>query len=458
MRRIRPIVRDGMRHVWFTAWDGTRRAWFIAQDGMGRVRSIAQSGMGRVRSIAQSGMGRVRPIAQGGMGRALVFGLALVFTAAAPPAGAAAEELVIGYLALKKDPRYARKRTYARFLTQALGSPYPAAKVAIAESRFAGAAAGAEFKLERRRAKSGAKLAAAALEMADAGVHYLLVDAPAPLVDEVARATRGQDLLLFNVSARDDVLRQAQCRPHLLHVIPSHAMLTDALVQYLVSKKWRKTLVLAGPRPQDEGLTAAFERSAKRFGIEIVERRPFVLGNDPREREKNNVALLTAGVEYDVVFVADTDGEFARDVPYQTVRPRPVVGTEGLAAAAWHWAWERHGAPQLEKRFEKRTKRPMRDVDWAAWMAVKAVVEAVLRTGGTEFAKVRDFLLGDEIVLDGFKGNRVNFRPWNRQLRQPILLVTHNWVVDRAPLQGFLHQTNNLDTLGFDERDSRCEL
>ena len=122
---------------------------------------------------------------------ALVLGLALVFTGAAPPAGAAPEELVIGYLALKKDPRYARKRTYARFLTQALGSPYPAAKVAIAESRFAGAAVGAEFKLKRRRATSGAKLAAAALRMADAGAHYLLVDAPAPLVDEVARATRG---------------------------------------------------------------------------------------------------------------------------------------------------------------------------------------------------------------------------------------------------------------------------
>ena len=389
---------------------------------------------------------------------ALVLVLALVFTGAASPAVAAPEELVIGYLALKKDPRYARKRTYARFLTQALGSPYPAAKVAIAESRFAGAAVGAEFKLKRRRAKSGAKLAAAALKMADAGAHYLLVDAPAPLVDEVARATRDRDLLLFNVSARDDVLRQAQCRPHLLHVIPSHAMLTDALAQYLVSKKWREALVLTGPRPEDERLTAAFERSAKRFGVEIVERRPFVLSNDPREREKNNVALLTAGAEYDVVFVADTDGEFARDVPYQTVRPRPVVGTEGLAAAGWHWAWERHGAPQLENRFEKQARRPMRSVDWAAWMAVKAVVEAVLRTGSTEFPKVRDFLLGDEIVLDGFKGNRLNFRPWNRQLRQPLLLVTHNWVVDRAPLRGFLHQSNNLDTLGFDERDSRCEL
>ena len=394
------------------------------------------------------------------MRRALLtaFALALVFTGAAPPASAAPEELAIGYLALKKDPRYARKRTYARFLTQPLGSPYVGAKVAIEESRFVGAVLGVELKLERRRAKSATALVEAALELAGAGVQYLLIDAPGPVVDEVARATRGRDLLLFNVSARDDVLRQAQCQAHLLHVIPSHAMLMDALVQYLVSRKWREVLVLIGPRPEDEQLTTAFERSAKRFGVEIVEQRPFVLSNDPREREKNNVALLTAGVDYDVVFVADTDGEFARDVPYQTVRPRLVVGTEGLAASSWHWAWERHGAPQLENRFEKRAKRPMRAVDWAAWVSVKAVVEAVLRTEGAVFATVRDYLLGDQIVLDGFKGNRMNFRPWSRQLRQPILLITHNWVVERAPLRGFLHQTNNLDTLGFDARDTRCEL
>ena len=394
------------------------------------------------------------------MRRALLtaFALALVFTAAAPPASAAPEELAIGYLALKKDPRYARKRTYARFLTHPLGSPYVGAKVAIEESRFVGAVLGVELKLERRRAKSATALVEAALELAGAGVQYLLIDAPGPVVDEVARATRGRDILLFNVSARDDVLRQAQCQAHLLHVIPSHAMLMDALVQYLVSRKWREVLVLSGPRPEDEQLTTAFERSAKRFGVEIVERRPFVLSNDPREREKNNVALLTAGVDYDIVFVADTDGEFARDVPYQTVRPRLVVGTEGLAASSWHWAWERHGAPQLENRFENRAKRPMRAVDWAAWVSVKAVVEAVLRTEGAVFTTVRDYLLGDQIVLDGFKGNRMNFRPWSRQLRQPILLITHNWVVERAPLRGFLHQTNNLDTLGFDARDTRCEL
>ena len=99
----------------------------------------------------------------------------------------------------------------------------------------------------------------------------------------------------------------------------------------------------------------------------------------------------------------------------------------------------------------------MRDVDWAAWMAVKALSEAAVRVGGTDLAAVSAYLRGEEIVIDGFKGNRLNFRPWDGQLRQPMLLATHNWVAERAPLSGFLHPTNNLDTLGTDERDTLCK-
>ena len=49
-----------------------------------------------------------------------------------------------------------------------------------------------------------------------------------------------------------------------------------------------------------------------------------------------------------------------------------------------------------------------------------------------------------------------SFRRWNRQLRQPILLHTHNAVIERAPLPQFLHATNHLDTLGLDQPDSDC--
>ena len=325
------------------------------------------------------------------------------------------------------------------------------------EARFPLSAVGLELVLERVSAADAAGLLAQVDTLYDAGTRFFIVDAPAPVLAELAAATRDRDLLLLNVSASDDLLRGEACQRNLLHLLPSDAMSSDALAQFLVSKKWREVLLLHGAGDADQRLRAAFERSAKRYGLRIVDTRQFALGNDPRQRDANNIALLSAGSDYDVVFVADSDGEFARDLPYHTIRARPVVGSEGLAGVAWHWSWERHGAPQLEGRFEKRAKRPMRDIDWAAWLAVKALSEAAVRTASADFAAVSGYLRGDEIVIDGFKGNRLDFRPWDGQLRQPILLATHNWVVGRAPIAGFLHPTNNMDTLGTDERDSLCK-
>lgn len=371
---------------------------------------------------------------------------------------ASAADFTIGYLQLQDDPRYSNKHLFAQHLMQPLGRPYAGAEVALKESKFHGSAVGAAFRLQQVKGKDTADLLVQVESLNQQGVQFFVVDAPAASVAELAAATRGKDLLLLNVSAREDSLRQAQCQAHLLHLIPNYAMLTDALTQYLKVRKWGDALLLHGSSDEDLQLTAAFERSAKRYGVDIEEKRPFELSNDPRHRDKNNVSLLTTDADYDVIFVADTHGEFARSVPYQSIRPQLVVGSEGLAPAAWHWAWDRHGAPQLEKRFEKHAGRPMRDVDWAAWLAVKAVAEAVQRTASTDFAKLREHLLSDAFILDGFKGKRSSFRPWDRQLRQPVLLGTHNWVVERLPLDGFLHQTNNLDTLGFDERDSQCKF
>jgi ABC transporter substrate binding protein (PQQ-dependent alcohol dehydrogenase system) len=375
------------------------------------------------------------------------------------PPGHAGEtaDFVIGYLEQSGDPRYSGSTTAARYLTGALGRPYAGAETALKEVTFHGAGAGVRFQLQRERAGDSQALLAALRRLQDEGVSLFLLDLPTDSMAMIAAATRELPLLLFNISAADDRLRAEQCQPQLLHVPPSDAMQADALVQFLVFRKWREALVLEGPAVGDKVLAEAFRRAAKRYGVKITDTRGFVLSNDPREREQNNPALLTRG-DYDVVFVADQQGEFARALPYSTLEPRPVVGSEGLAGVAWHWAWERHGAPQLEKRFRDVAGRAMRGGDWGAWMAIKAIAEAVQRTGSADFDTLREHLLSPELVLDGFKGNRLSFRPWDLQLRQPVLLATHNWVVERAPLSGFLHATNNLDTLGMDERESACRF
>jgi ABC transporter substrate binding protein (PQQ-dependent alcohol dehydrogenase system) len=371
---------------------------------------------------------------------------------------AGATEVAIGYLELSGDRRYSQERAEARYLLQPLGRPYAGAVVAVGELRFPAAAAGVTLVLRRERAATAAALLDALASMRAGGTQLFLLDLSDEAAALVARETRGQDILLFNLSARADRLRGPDCQAHLLHIVPSLAMEMDALAQYLALRKWRDVLVLQGPGEADAAFGDGFAAAAHKYGLRIVERRPFVLSNDPRERDRNNVVLLTNRGSYDVIFVADSDGEFARGVPYATARPRAVVGAAGLAAVAWHWSWERHGAPQLEGRFEKAAKRHMGSHDWAAWAAVKAIFAAVQRTGSAEFADTRAYLRGAEFELDVFKGAVASFRPWDNQLRQPILLATDTWVVARAPIDGFLHRDNNLDTLGIDRPESKCRF
>ncbi len=383
----------------------------------------------------------------------------LSLPASGPAAASEAAPFPIGYLELTGDRRYEDKRAYARIRIKPHHRPFPGALLALRDSRVLGRAAKVRFSLEKAEAADAAGLVQEISRLhGEKGVRFFLIDAAAEVLGAVAKATAGRDLLLFNVSAPDDALRGAQCRSNLMHMIPSRAMLTDAMAQYLVARKWRDVLLLKGPLPADAALARAFQVSARRFGVRVIASRDFVLGNDPREREKNNVALLTAEDDYDVVFIADTDGEFGRNVPFQTHLPRPVVGTEGLIAGAWHWTWERHGAPQLNQRFEKLAKRRMEGTDWAAWAAVRVVAESVVRTQSTDVMAVAAYLRGDALTLDGYKGNPSSFRPWDNQLRQPILLHSANAVAARAPIKGFLHPAENMDTLGYDKGDRKCRF
>ena len=114
-----------------------------------------------------------------------------------------------------------------------------------------------------------------------------------PIREISSRLAGRDDLVLFNVAAPDDDLRGENCQVNLLHTVPSYTMQMDGLMQYLVSKKWRELFVLVGPLEEDAKMGAALQRSARKFGAEIVDTKPFVLSNDPRIREENNVALMT---------------------------------------------------------------------------------------------------------------------------------------------------------------------
>jgi ABC transporter substrate binding protein (PQQ-dependent alcohol dehydrogenase system) len=244
----------------------------------------------------------------------------------------------------------------------------------------------------------------------------------------------------------------------MLSVIPSRAMLADALAQFLVARKWPSVLVLRGPLPEDKENADAFAHAAKRFGLSVAATRDFIVSNDPRHRDQDNIALLTGDASYDVVYVADADGTFARSLPYATIRPRPVIGATGLVPTAWNWTWERFGAPQVSHRFKKRAGRDMNATDWAAWLAVRALDDALRESRATTIEDADKYLLGPDMNIDGAKGPPLSFRAWDHQLRQPILLTTAEATIADAPMPGFLHQTNVLDTLGYDKPETQCKF
>ena len=363
------------------------------------------------------------------------------------------------YLYRDDDSTYQKHRAYTGLVLRNRQRPLHGAKTAVRESRVKGRRLGLRFTL-KEQALNPDESAVDAIRtlLIDTGATVFIADLPLTEVLEIGQSLKDQPIIVLNPRHADDILRGSACSPTLFHTMPSHTMLMDALAQFLSSKNWKKVLILEGDAPDDQILADAFAKAAAKFRLKQVDRRSFVLSNDPRIREKNNVALITSGARSDVIFLADSVGEFGRYVPYQTQQPVLIVGSEGLRAGAWHWTWERYGAPQLNQRFNRITNRRMTDSDYAGWAAVKTIVEAITRTNSIEPSDIKRFLVSDDMTFDAYKGAPGNFRPWDHQLRQPLLLHLHNAVVARAPLPGFLHRLNNLDTLGIDSAESNCQM
>jgi len=299
----------------------------------------------------------------------------------------------------------------------------------------------------------------------ESGHRFVLVDAPAGTLLRLSDSVKGKDVLLFNVSAPEMNLRQEDCRGNVLHTAPDLAMLADALAQYLVWKRWQRWLVLTGVFPEDLEYLDALRRSAKRFGATIVEERAYKEAPEARRSDSGQqliqlqMPVFTQGAPaYDVLVVADRKEVFGPYLPYRTWDPRPVAGTTGLKAVSWHPAHEQWGATQMQNRFQRFAKRFMLPLDFQAWVAVRAIGEAASRTGSGGFAPINAYLRGDKFDLAAFKGQKVTFRKWDGQLRQPIIIAGPELPVSTSPQEGFLHEHAEVDTLGIDAPESKCKF
>ena len=367
-----------------------------------------------------------------------------------------AADINVGFLSLDNDPRYAEDHVYARIELYPTGDALFGAEMGLADSQMLAAATGNRFVLDAARAADTGELVQHVERLAAAGTRFVILDLPGDSVDQLAAATRELPITLVNATAPENLLRD-RCYPNLVHTGASDRMSADAMVQYLRAQNWTRVLMLTGSLPRDVLIAESFRQSAERMRLKIVDERTFSLSNNPENRELNNTLLLTGGTDYDVVFLADSDGEYGRYLPYATQLPRPVIGTTGLVATEWHWSLERYGSPQVNSRFADLTDgRRMAGQDWSTWMAAKAIATAYAKSRKTDPAEIDAYMRSSKLRIDGSKGVTMNFREWDGQMRMPLILATHNAVIAIPPLNGFEHQLSTLDTLGTDEQEHQC--
>ena len=337
------------------------------------------------------------------------------------------------------------------------------ANVAIADNNTTGKFLGQEFTLDVTEVKPDADVVPVFKEMIAKGDRYVLADISATQLLSVADMARDAGVLIFNVGATDDILREEECRANVFHTAPTRTMLADGLAQYLIWKQWRNWVLLYGSHERDQLFADALRRAATRFGGEIVAEKEFKDTGTARRTDSGVVQIqrqmpvFTQDLpDHDVVLVADESEVFGTYVPFRTWIPRPVAGTAGLIPSAWHPASEQWGGTQIQNRFAKANGRRMLSKDMAAWTAARILGEAATRTQGADAQKISAFIRSPDFSIAAFKGQKLTFRPWNWQLRQPIFLGDGRSVVTTSPQEGFLHQVSELDTLGIDEPETKC--
>jgi ABC transporter substrate binding protein (PQQ-dependent alcohol dehydrogenase system) len=333
----------------------------------------------------------------------------------------------------------------------------PGARLAIVDNNTTGEFTGQKFKLTEFVVPINGNVIETFTKNIAGKFDFVVLNLPAKLQMQVADLAIAKNTLFFDVANIDDALRNEQCRENVLFILPNRAMRTDALAQYMLKKRWTKWFLVVGNSNEDRLFAAALKRSAKRFGISIVLEKNWEHTFDSRRTEQSEVAVFTQIDDYDVLVVADEQGQFGEYLDYRTWNPRPVIGTQGLTATAWHRTHEQWGALQIQNRFKEHSGRTMEEIDYAAYIAVRAIGEAATRTKANSFQSIQDYLLSPKFALQAYKGSPLSFRVWDGQLRQPVLLTAPRSLVTVAPIEGFLHPKTELDTLGYDQSESLCK-
>jgi ABC-type branched-subunit amino acid transport system substrate-binding protein/ABC-type amino acid transport substrate-binding protein len=252
-------------------------------------------------------------------------------------------------------------------------------------------------------------------------------------------------VLFLNVAAPDDSLRQA-CSPYTFHIEASAAMYLDAVVRWSAAQGKLRWFVLYPGSQDGQALYRRAIQAISAAGGEEVgkaelppEQRIYTGAIEAIQRVRPAVVLSLLDPPNQDFFLAQfgdpVEGLSIVHFPYPVTQTRRYwmrirQSTSSAESTYRPDLWEATlsdgSAGEINDQFGSRSGSPMDPSAWAAYAAVKIVLESALATGSTDPARLLAYLEDPKTRFDLYKGVPLSFRPWDHQLRQPLYLVRVN--------------------------------
>lgn len=250
----------------------------------------------------------------------------------------------------------------------------------------------------------------------------------------------------LNVGSSRDALRNEACAPSTFHVEPSAAMYLDGLAGWYVRAGLRQWYVVRSDDADGRALQdrIAWSLRERHFGARIVGDRAVAPGvveasavATAARRANADLVLLLVPADDQLRWLAALDdaglAAMVAGFPFAEAQTRAFMmasraASERLGASfralSFEATLDAYGARELNARFRQQFGHPMDPPAWSVYQAVKMLFEAATFGGSLESDAVRAYFGAPTTVFDLYKGIGTSFRPWDRQLRQSLYLVS----------------------------------
>lgn len=361
-----------------------------------------------------------------------------------------------------------------------------AAGLAAEEANYVAEAFGKVVRLLPEKAASPDDAARKAMKLIrQGGAKAILGGGDDSLTQAIQEASTREGIVFLNTMSRSEALRGAKCHRLAFHIEASLAMYTDAMGQWLVRRAKQPRWGFLTP---DSESGAEMERLAKRAlrrhgGTAVAREVVPASGRDYRAAlaklakagpdvviiNLSGPPLLTALAQFmELGLEVHVAGAAMETLEFWQAEPTRLTG---VWPSLWSYEFRKYSGRELNKRLAARLGHPAASHAWASYTAMKAVWEAVLKSGGIDTASLVSFFEKGRGV-DAHKGQPLTFRPWDHQLRQPLMIVqskvppkdAKRWdifkLLGEVPLRGTPGKSRAavLDTLGLSAAESKCHF